>query len=191
MINGHNISENILDSAPVGTDLPLDLSLVDRIEVVRGPSSALYGSSAMLATINVITRKPSDVQGTAVRIETGSLGERKLEANTATAIGKRANLLVGASVFNNARSHQLYFSEFDTAETNFGRAIDMNGEKGYRAFADLVWGDWEALVVSGDRVKIQPISWGDTVFNDRGRGRKTRAASSSSLTPENFLATGP
>ncbi len=168
MINGHNISENILDTAFVGSDLPLDLDLVDRIEVVRGPSSALYGSSAVLATINIITKKPSDVEGTTVRIGTGSLGERKLEANTAVPLGKRANLLVGASVFNNAGPHQLYFSEFDSAETNFGRAIDMNGEKGYRAFADLVWGNWEAVALSGDRVKVQPISWGDTVFNDRG-----------------------
>ena len=108
MINGHNIAENILNSAPVGSDLPLDLDLVDRIEVVRGPSSALYGSSAMLATINIITKKPADVKGTTVRIEAGSLGERRLEANTAVPLGKRANLLVGASVFNNAGPHQLY-----------------------------------------------------------------------------------
>lgn len=168
MINGHKMSDNILDSTPAGTDLPLDLDLVDRIEVVRGPSSALYGSSAMLATINVITKKPFDIQGTAVRIETGSLGERKLGASAATALGKRATLLVGASVFNNTGPHQLYFSELDTVETNFGRAIDLNGEKGYRVFADLVRGNWEVLALAGDRVKTQPISWGDTVFNDRG-----------------------
>jgi iron complex outermembrane receptor protein len=168
MINGHKISDNILDSAPVGTDLPLDMALVDRIEVVRGPSSALYGSSAMLATINVITKKPVDVQGPAARIETGSLGERKFEANGATALGQRANLLVGASLFNNAGAHQLYFSELDTAATNFGRALDSNGEKGYHVFADLVRGNWEVLALAGDRVKTQPISWGDTVFNDRG-----------------------
>ncbi len=168
MLKGHSMLENISDSTFVGNDLPLDLSLVDRIEVVRGPSSALYGSSAMLATINIITKRPSDVQGTTVRMETGSLRERKVEGNTAVALGKRANLLVGASVFNNAGAHQLYLSEFDTPETNFGRAIDMDGEKGYRAFADLTWGNWEALAVAGDRVKIQPISWGDTVFNDRG-----------------------
>ncbi|MCV2354424.1 TonB-dependent receptor [Paucibacter sp. B2R-40] len=35
----------------------LPMSSVDRIEVVRGPSSALYGADAFLATVNVITRK--------------------------------------------------------------------------------------------------------------------------------------
>ena len=168
MINGHDAAENIVESTFVGNDFPLDLDLVDRIEIVRGPSSALYGSNGMLATINVITKRPRDVHGTAIRMETGSLGERKMEANTAVALGQTANLLVSASVFNNAGAHQLYISELDTAQTNFGRAIDMDGEKGYHAFADLTWGNWEALVVAGDRIKIQPVSWGDTVFNDRG-----------------------
>ena len=44
----------------------------------------------------------------------------------------------------------------------------MDGEKGYHAFADLTWHNWEILAVAGDRVKTQPVSWGDTVFNDRG-----------------------
>lgn len=35
----------------------LPLSAVDRIEVVRGPTSALYGADAFLGTVNVITRK--------------------------------------------------------------------------------------------------------------------------------------
>ena len=167
-INGHDVAENIVESTFVGNDFPLDLDLVDRIEIVRGPSSALYGSNAMLATINVITKRPREAPGTAIRMETGSLGERKMEANTAVALGQRANLLVSASVFNNAGAHQLYISELDSAQTNFGRAIDMDGEKGYHFFADLTWGNWEALAVAGDRTKIQPVSWGDTIFNDRG-----------------------
>jgi outer membrane receptor protein involved in Fe transport len=168
MINGHNLADNIVDSTFVGNDFPLDLDLVDRIEVVRGASSALYGSNGMLATINVITRRPSDVHGTSVRSEIDSLGERKLEANTAVALGRGANLLISGSAYNNAGAHELYFSALDSAQNNFGRAINMDGEKGYRAFADLTWGNWEALAVAGDRVKIQPVSWADTVFNDPG-----------------------
>ena len=168
MIDGHNIADNITDAPYVGADLPLDLDLVERIEVIDGPSSALYGSSAMLATINVITKRPGDVKSTSVRVATGSLREREIAASTAVRIGKRGALLAGASVFNNGGAEQLYFPEFDSPENNFGRAIDMNGEKGYRAFLDLTWGNWEALAVAGDRVIVQPFSWGDTAFNDRG-----------------------
>jgi len=167
-INGHDVAENIIGATFVGNDFPLDLALVDRIEIVRGPSSALYGSNGMLATINVVTKRPRDVQGTTVRIETGSLRERKVEIGTAVAVGERANLLASASFFNNAGVHQLYVSEFDTPQSNFGRAVDVDGEKGYHAFVDLTWGNWEAMAVAGDRVKIQPVSWGNALFNDRG-----------------------
>jgi len=168
MINGHHIAENTYDmTAWFGSDFPLDLSLVDRIEIVRGPSSALYGSNGVLATINVITKRPAEVQGTAVRVETDSLGERKIQASTSVPV-RKANLLFSASVFNNVGAHQLYFSELDTPQTNYGRAINMDGEKGYHLFADFTWGNWEALAIAGDRVKTQPISYGVTVFNDPG-----------------------
>ena len=170
MINGHNMADNIFELATsFGNDFPLDMDLVDRIEIVHGTSSALYGSSGMLATINVITKRPSDFNGASVRFETGSLGERKGEVSTAISLPKGANLLVSTSAFNNAGAQQLYFSEFDSPQTNFGRAIDMDGEKGFHAFADLTFGNWEILAVDGDRVKQQPISWGvATIFDDRG-----------------------
>jgi len=169
MINGHSIADNIFNQSTwFGNDFPLDMDLVDRIEVMRGASSSLYGSNGMLATINVVTKRPEDVHGSSARFETDSLGERKVEGSTSLSLPHGANLLFSTSIFNNSGADQLYFSELDTPQTNFGRAVRMDGEKGYHAFLDLTWGHWEILAVAGDRVKQQPISWGDTVFNDRG-----------------------
>src|SRR5947208_4787341 len=100
MINGHNIADNVFDmSTWFGNDFLVDIDLVDRIEVLRGASSALYGSNGMLATINVITKKPADAAGIAVRLETGSAGERKLEASTSLALPRGAHLLFSTAVF--------------------------------------------------------------------------------------------
>jgi vitamin B12 transporter len=41
------------------SELPVPLSAIERIEIVRGPSSALYGSDAMGGVVNIITRKPA------------------------------------------------------------------------------------------------------------------------------------
>lgn len=76
--------------------------------------------------------------------------------------------MFSTSVFNNLGAHELFFDGLDTPETNFGRAINVDGEKGYHVFADLTFGNWEVLALAGDRVKTQPISWGETVFNDPG-----------------------
>ncbi|MFL5321925.1 MAG: TonB-dependent receptor plug domain-containing protein, partial [Myxococcaceae bacterium] len=40
--------------------LPVGLEEIDRIEIIRGPGSALYGANAMLGVINIITRNPGN-----------------------------------------------------------------------------------------------------------------------------------
>ncbi len=64
---------------PSATDGSLDfgnLSVVDveRIEVLRGPQSALYGSDAMGGVINIITRKGAKTPHRTVTVEAGSYG---------------------------------------------------------------------------------------------------------------------
>jgi iron complex outermembrane receptor protein len=44
----------------------------------------------------------------------------------------------------------------------------MDAEKGYHFFSDLTWHGWNVTAVLSNRNKIQPVSWGDTIFNDRG-----------------------
>ena len=53
-------------------DIPVPLDAVERIEVLHGPGSSLFGADAFGGTINVITRK--DVRGASGAIETGSFG---------------------------------------------------------------------------------------------------------------------
>ncbi len=50
----------------------LDLASVERVEIVRGPMSAIYGSDALAGVINIITRLPVD--GAELRAEIGGHG---------------------------------------------------------------------------------------------------------------------
>jgi iron complex outermembrane receptor protein len=55
VVDGHRINNSIYDEAPVGSEFPIDIDLVERVEVVRGPASSLYGSNAFFGIINIIT----------------------------------------------------------------------------------------------------------------------------------------
>lgn len=49
---------------PTFFQIPVSLKEVDRIEVLRGPGSSLYGANAMFGVVNIITKKPEDSHGT-------------------------------------------------------------------------------------------------------------------------------
>jgi len=169
MVNGHNMADHIFDAMLwFGVDFPIEMSLVKQIEIIRGPSSALYGNNGIFATINIVTKLPEEAGPPSLTTSAGSFGEKKIQLTVAEPIGKHASLLFSGSVFNNSGQSPLFFPQFNAPATNGGQAIGMDAEKGYHFFSNLVWRNWNITAVLSDRNKIQPISWGPTIFNDRG-----------------------
>jgi len=169
MVNGHNMADHIFDSMLwFGDDFPIDMHLVKQIEIIRGPSSALYGSNGEFATINIITTPPEEAGPPSLSTELGSFGEKKAQMMAAVPVGKRAKVLLSGTVFNNSGESPLYFPGLDTPENNHGQAVRMDGQRGYHFFANLTWRNWSVTAVLSDRNQIQPVSWGSTIFNDRG-----------------------
>jgi len=74
LLNGHTLNDRVYGSAFIDATVGIDLSHIERIEIVRGPGSALYGTSAMFAVMNIITKPGADVDGLKLSIETGSYG---------------------------------------------------------------------------------------------------------------------
>ena len=135
------MTDNIYNSNGFfGQDFGLDMDLVERIEIIRRPSSALCGSNGMLANINVVTKSPVDHERVRVSTEMDSLGERKTIISSSMDLGHGANLLISGSIFNYG-SRDFFVSQYNTPETNSGIARGGN-QKGYHSFANLIWRDW-------------------------------------------------
>jgi len=65
LLDGHALNSPAeLASGKLGEDFGLPLELVDRIEIVRGPASSLYGNNAFQALINVVSVDAAGSQGT-------------------------------------------------------------------------------------------------------------------------------
>jgi iron complex outermembrane receptor protein len=62
MIDGHSVTFRSSAGNWLGPEL-VPLSAVQQIEIIRGPASSLYGADAFLGVINVVTRRPDQMQG--------------------------------------------------------------------------------------------------------------------------------
>ncbi|MDP1666979.1 MAG: TonB-dependent receptor [Methylobacter sp.] len=105
MLNGHPLDHNLQNAGSgwVYDDLPVDT--IKRVEVVRGPSSALYGANAFLAVINIITQNAKDLNGVQTSAGWGSFDTQQYRASW----GKQ---------FDNSAEAALHFNFTDTNGIN-------------------------------------------------------------------------
>lgn len=82
LIDGQRNNDNIYQQAVIGGEGWLDMAMVERIEYIPGPGSAIYGSNAMFGVINVITRKADSVSQSQVGTYVSKLGQTGVSVMT-------------------------------------------------------------------------------------------------------------
>lgn len=87
-------------------------SLIERVEVVKGPASSLYGSEAVGGLINIITKNPKNAPLFSADVFGTSWGEVNTDIGVSTKIGEKAHLLLGINYFN-------YSNPIDKNNDNF------------------------------------------------------------------------
>ncbi len=129
----------IIDGEPVSpsTGSSVDLTQIgsmdiERIEIVKGATSALYGSNAMGGVINIITRKPSKPLSYQLSVDGGSYGDKNLNGN-ASEINRRrlaANLAIKRSIGYLQLNTDLRDKDGYTLDQNNFRSEGEEGSKG-------------------------------------------------------------
>lgn len=74
-------------------------SLIERVEIVKGPASTLYGSEAIGGIINVITKTPTKAPLFSVDLSTTTWLENNADVMLKNRLGKKATLLTGINYF--------------------------------------------------------------------------------------------
>ncbi|MCY1073669.1 TonB-dependent receptor domain-containing protein [Archangium lansingense] len=92
--DGHSINDVWAGQGYSARDFSVDLEEVDRIEVVRGPGSALYGTGAFFAVINVVPRESLGLERTVeATAAVEALGTTRLHGTVAWDNGRNSALL--------------------------------------------------------------------------------------------------
>jgi iron complex outermembrane receptor protein len=164
-LDGHTLNGSVYGDAAFGRELGLDLEQVERIEIVRGPGSALYGSYAALAVVNVVTLHPRNEPGARLDLRAGGADEWRGRASVASALPGGPEWTASLSWLL-AHGPDLYFAEFDDPLTHSGRAIGLDGERALSFFGSAEWGTARLAVKLNERGKTLPTASYNTRFGD-------------------------
>lgn len=86
LIDGVAMNNEVQGSSSFFMDFPMQL--IDKIEVLRGPGSTVYGEGAFYATINIITKLGNSIDENKIFLGTGSYEDRTIAGNLNTTAGE-------------------------------------------------------------------------------------------------------
>jgi len=168
LIDGHRLNDNIYEGALIGTEFPIDVDLIDRVEVIRGPNSSLYVASAFLGVINIITKRGHELQKVSVASNVASYGTYQGRVSYGNKFSNGLEVLLSGSWYDSHGQDQLFFKEFDNPANNNGIAVNAD-EDGFRQLlANVSLGRFTLHGVFGSRDKRIPTAPFGTVFNVTG-----------------------
>jgi outer membrane cobalamin receptor len=180
LINGHAVNEPLYGSAQFGRGMGVPFEMIDHLEVVIGPGSVLYGSSAMFGVINVITKRAKDFVGTHLIAETEVGKSYRVAAGAGYQLGRETELTLGVG----------YYAQkgptFTFGPQNFG-IDDVNGAPIITTYKGPATGIWEGKARESYYGYVPSallrLSSGNLEINLRGSTYKRSAPYAAYLSP--------
>jgi len=134
MLNGHTLNEPWASFAGLGREMLVPMDLVERIEIVYGPSSLLYGGYSLYGIVNVVTRSGSTLSGGRTRLSAGSWKTSELVASwgaSGVSVDDEGsttdwNVLAAAGYYT-SNGESLDLPRFDVSYTGLYEAVDLEG----------------------------------------------------------------
>jgi outer membrane receptor for ferrienterochelin and colicins len=166
LVDGLRLNDPIFDSAGVVTDFPIDVDMIERVEVIRGPGSALYGNNAFFAVINVITRTAADIKGVEGSTEVGNLDTYKGRFTFGKVFKSGLSILLTGTLYDRAGNDRLFYKEFDQPVNNNGVAVGLDEDSFASVGLTLSYKDFTLQSGYVSRRKDVPTASYATIFND-------------------------
>jgi outer membrane receptor for ferrienterochelin and colicins len=169
LINGLRLNDSAYQQAAVGGDFPVDVDLIDRVEIIRGPGSALYGSSAFFAVINVITKKGEQFQGAEASIGAGNFDTRLGRLSFGKKFDSGLEVMFSGSGFDRRGQDNYSFPAF-ASDTSLNNGVNDRGdkEKWNSLYSAVQYGDFSFQAGFVNRAKNFATGIFGTVFNQPG-----------------------
>ena len=174
-VDGRPTNELIYNQTHLDQDFVVPMGLVKRVEIVRGPGSALYGTNADLAVINVVTKDGKDLNGGVLRLQGGTQESGRAALLYGAALPGGWDLLAGATGYTSQGSRDIKYDAVSDAAHNFGHIRNFDAENVESAFLKLRNGDLTLQADFADRDRDNRSATYDVSFSDPGTMHEQRA----------------
>ena len=175
LIDGHRYNNSIYDAFDTTEGFPVDVDIIERVEVVRGPSSSLYGTSAVFGVINIITKRGRDQHGANIKYSYGTNDAHKTSFSYGNRFENGLEAFISGTYFDSQGYDKLFYKEFDDPATNNGLSINNDSEKARKLMAKASWGDFTLQGLYVNRIKEIPTASFGGVFNNPNQEGKDQA----------------
>ncbi len=165
MVDGILLNDPIYSQGSIGLEFPVDVDLIERVEFIPGPGSAIYGSNAFFGVINVITRNGKGVGGLELTTEAGSWGTYKSRATWGRRYSNDLDVLLSVAGYS-SRGRDQYYPEFASPGASDGIARGLDYERAPNAFAKISWSGFTFEAAHRARTKGIPTASYQARFND-------------------------
>ena len=173
LVNGHRVNDNVYDQASVGEDFGIDAAMFERVEVIRGPASSLYGTNALFAVVNVVTRTGASINGASFDADAGTLGTELVRGSVGRRLGNGIDFALSGTFARSSGVTQLYLPAFDAPGGNGGLAENLDGEQSGQVYGRFSMNSLTVTGAFGRRLKDVPTASFFTAFNAHDPGQET------------------
>ncbi|MDG1451862.1 MAG: carboxypeptidase-like regulatory domain-containing protein, partial [Polaribacter sp.] len=149
-------------------------SLIERVEVVKGPASSLYGSEAVGGIINIITKKTSNAPTLATDVSSSSWGEVNTDIGMQYNASKKIEGMLGINYFN-------FQNRIDNNGDNFTDVtlqnrislfnkltIKRKNNKVFTIAGRYVYEDrWGGEIDWGKKYRGSDVKYGESIYTNR------------------------
>lgn len=139
------------------------VSAIERIEVVRGPMSSLYGSDAMGGVINIITKPVADTWSGEVKVET------TLPEDSGFENSQQLSFYASGPIITDTLGLQLWGRKFDQDASSIEDG--PGGSDDFDMTGRLTWAvdDRNEVLLEAGRTRISSEDYGDLAYRDHDR----------------------
>ena len=128
MENGHRLNNRLNNGYAI--DYSISTDKIERIEVLRGPASSLYGNVALSAVVNIITKSGRELNGVKMKYGHGAFGTHRADITMGTRF-MDADVFVWGALY---QSEGQYRQASDS--TDYSKRFYLPHETGHHSYVD-------------------------------------------------------